>query len=209
MGQIGRAAQVQRYLGIPVIQRHVAELTLGHFQRAAGVVDEDVHRAEVLDEIPHHPHRLLPAADVRAVNLCVHAVFAAFRRGLLRTGSVVVVVYADVAAVLREGDRRRRSYAVGCTRNKYVPAHLLQLSFIKLAVPDMLIRRIHCEEQFLRHSAAELRYHLRGHDRSIRKAAAERLVNKALILLRIGSARAGRSPRPRCCSPFRHNRAPR
>lgn len=107
MGQIGRAAQVQRYLGIPVIQRHVAELALGHFQRAAGVVDEDVHRAEVLDEIPHHPHCLLPAADVRAVNLCVHAVFAAFRRGLLRTGSVVVVVYADVAAVLREGDRRR------------------------------------------------------------------------------------------------------
>lgn len=154
MGQIGRAAQVQRYLGIPVIQRHVAELALGHFQRAAGVVDEDVHRAEVLDEIPHHPHCLLPAADVRAVNLCVHAVFAAFRRGLLRTGSVVVVVYADVAAVLREGDCRRRSYAVGCTRNKYVPAHLLQLSFIKLAVPDMLIRRIHCEEQFLRHSAA-------------------------------------------------------
>ena len=58
----------------------------------------------------------------------------------------------------------------------------------------MLIRRIHCEEQFLRHSAAELRYHLRGHDRSVRKAAAERLVNKALILLRIGSAQVKNAP---------------
>jgi hypothetical protein len=113
---VGRGVARRREVALEVDADHAVPLVLGHVHEHpvagdAGVVDEDVEAAELVDRLPDHRLRLAEVGDVRAVRDGLTALRLDLGDDLLRRRRVralarerrAEVVDDDLRAGAREG----------------------------------------------------------------------------------------------------------
>ena len=122
--------EVEVNLALPVLEGHLLEAALGHLERAACVVDEDVDRAELLKEVVHHLLDNLALRDVAAENLGADAVLAALLRNHLRCLGVLVVGDTYIVTPLCESDDGSCTDTGRRAGDQYISCHCVFLQSV-------------------------------------------------------------------------------